>query len=63
MAFIWVTCMFLGSTFDRQGTTASGQTYSVGTATFVQDSATIEGQGTTWVADMEGGLMVFDDDD
>ncbi|KKK50991.1 hypothetical protein LCGC14_3119490 [marine sediment metagenome] len=59
--FVWIIGAFLGSTFEYHSTAqASGQSYTAGTASFTNNSATVDGAGTTWVAGMEGGLIQCD---
>jgi len=54
--FVWIIGAFLGSTFDYQtATAATGMSYTTGTATFTQNSKTVTGGGTAWVAGMVGG--------
>ena len=62
LAFIWITCMFLGSTFERQGAVAEGQTYSTGSATFTTGSTVVTGSGTSWVSGMAGGVIKLNAD-
>ena len=55
--FVWIIGVFLGSTFDYYDSD-TGQTYSTGTATFVQGSRTVTvGGGGVWVAGMAGGFI------
>jgi len=61
--FVWLIGAFLGSTFEYQSTDATaGQSYSTGTANFVNGSSLVVGQGTGWVAGMTNGLIKDDND-
>ncbi len=61
--FVWLIGAILGSTFDYQGGTASGMSYSTGNATFTIGSANVSGNGTTWSnALMAGGVIKFNAD-
>ena len=62
--FVWIIGAFLGSTFEYQDTTdAAGQAYTEGDAAFTYNSATVTGVATTWVADMEDGIIKNNNDD
>lgn len=62
MVAVWVVGILLGSSFEGHGASAQGLDYITGTAAFTTGSTTVVGSGTTWVTDMEGGIIMYDAD-